>query len=80
MQQDTINTFTSNFPTDCRDQSLLFADLGARKVMVDFSGGYWSSDGGALILRQIDSGLGSHLSLGLSASVTGVMGDLSNIL
>jgi len=37
---------------------LLFADLGPRKVVADFSGGHLSSDGGALLLRQLDRGLG----------------------
>lgn len=39
-------------------QSLLFADLGPRKVVADFSGGTLSSDGGVLLLRQVDRGLG----------------------
>lgn len=39
-------------------QSLLFDDLGSRTVQADFSGGHLSSDGGALLLRQIDRGLG----------------------
>lgn len=39
-------------------QSLLFDDLGSRSVQADFSGGHLSSDGGALLLRQIDAGLG----------------------
>lgn len=45
-------------PTDCNQQPLLFQDLGTRAVAADFSGGYLSSDGGALLLRQIDRGLG----------------------
>jgi len=44
--------------TDCHNQPLLFADLGPRQVVADFSGGYLSSDGGALLLRQLDRGLG----------------------
>ena len=44
--------------TDCHPQPLLFDDLGPRQVVADFSGGYLSSDGGALLLRQIDRGLG----------------------
>ena len=44
--------------TDCNHQPLLFQDLGPRQVVADFSGGYLSSDGGALLLRQIDRGLG----------------------
>ena len=37
---------------------MLFQDLGKRKVVGDFSGGRLSSDGGVLLLRQIDSGMG----------------------
>lgn len=37
---------------------MLFADLGARRVVADFSGGTLSSDGGVLLLRQVDAGLG----------------------
>lgn len=44
--------------TDCHHQPLLFQDLGTRQVVADFSGGYLSSDGGALLLRQMDRGLG----------------------
>ena len=39
-------------------EPLLFADLGARKVVADFSGGTLSSDGGCLLLRQVDCSLG----------------------
>ena len=44
--------------TDCRDQPLRFQDLGRRKVVADFSGGSLSSDGGVLLLRQVDQLLG----------------------
>ncbi len=37
---------------------MLFQDLGARKVVADFSGGFLSSDGGALLLQWVDAGLG----------------------
>ena len=37
---------------------MLFQDLGSRKVVADFSAGKLSSDAGALLLRQIDRGLG----------------------
>src|ERR1017187_3979568 len=40
------------------NQSLPFDDLGARQVQADFSGGHLSSDGGVLLLRQVDQGLG----------------------
>ena len=44
--------------TVCPTEPLLFADLGRRQVVADFSGGYLSSDGGALLLRQVDASLG----------------------
>jgi hypothetical protein len=54
-----MNTPCAAIPkTDCNHQPLLFQDLGARQVVADFSGGYLSSDGGALLLRQLDRGLG----------------------
>jgi hypothetical protein len=37
---------------------MLFQGLGTRKVVADFSGGFLSSDGGALRLQQVDAGLG----------------------
>jgi hypothetical protein len=44
--------------TDCKEQPLLFQDLGSRQVVADFSGGTLSTDGGALLLRQVDLNLG----------------------
>lgn len=41
----------------------MFQDLGSRKVVADFSGGTLSSDGGALLLRQVDLNLGLTQSL-----------------
>jgi hypothetical protein len=49
---------TASSTTDCKGQPLLFQDLGSRKVVADFSGGTLSSDGGALLLRQVDANLG----------------------
>jgi hypothetical protein len=49
---------TASSTTDCKDQPLLFQDLGSRKVVADFSGGTLSSDGGVLLLRQVDQRLG----------------------
>ena len=49
---------TASSTTDCNEQALLFQDLGARKVVVDFSGGTLSSDGGVLLVRQADTNLG----------------------
>ncbi|MBU6411572.1 MAG: hypothetical protein KGR98_14405, partial [Verrucomicrobia bacterium] len=39
---------TASCATDCNEEPLLFQDLGSRKVVVDFSGGTLSSDGGVL--------------------------------
>jgi len=50
--------FTASSATDCNAQSLLFQDLGSRQVVADFSGGTLSSDGGVLLLRQVDARLG----------------------
>jgi hypothetical protein len=52
------NPTAATSTTDCSDQPLLFQDLGPRQVVADFSGGYLSSDAGALLLRQLDLGLG----------------------
>ena len=49
--------------TDCATEPLLFQDLARRQVLADFSGGYLSSDGGTLLLRQIDRGLGVSRSI-----------------
>ena len=40
------------------NQSLLFDDLGSRRVQADFSGGHLSSEGGVLLLRQVNRSLG----------------------
>jgi Transposase DDE domain group 1 len=40
--------------TECKEQRWLFQDLGKRKVELDFGGGYLSSDGGGLILRELE--------------------------
>jgi len=42
---------------------MLFQDLGSRQVVADFSGGTLSSDGGVLLLRQVDINLGLTQSL-----------------
>jgi len=60
---------TASSSTDCNDLPLLFQDLGARKVVADFSGGTLSTDGGALFLRQVD------LSLGLTRGLADCFGD-----
>jgi hypothetical protein len=54
---------TASSKTDCNDEPLLFQDLGRRKVQADFSGGALSSDGGVLLIRQVDANLGLTPSL-----------------
>jgi hypothetical protein len=44
-------------------EPLLFNSLASRQVVTDFSAGHVSSDGGMLLLRQIDEGLGISRSL-----------------
>ena len=54
---------TASRRTECKDQPLLFQDLGRRQVVADFSGGTLSTDGGVLLLRQVDAGLGMSRAL-----------------
>ena len=65
---------TASSSTDCKDQPLFFQDLGSRKIVADFSGGTLSSDGGVLLLRQVD------LSLGLTRKLADCFGDQRNQL
>lgn len=58
VQQVTPDHSSAARQTECFTEALLFQDLGERKVVADFSGGHLSSDGGALLLRQVDAGLG----------------------
>src|SRR5271154_2154132 len=59
-----MNTsLTASSARDCQEQPLWFQDLGSRNVVADFSGGTLSSDGGALLLRQVDVNLGLTQSL-----------------
>lgn len=56
--------------TDCpHQQPLLFESLGARQVVAEFTAGDLSSDGGVLLLRQVDH------SLGLSRALAGCFHD-----
>jgi hypothetical protein len=55
--------------TDCSHQPLLFQDLGPRQVVAEFTAGDLSSDGGVLLLRQVDH------SLGLSRALAGCFHD-----
>jgi hypothetical protein len=44
--------------TDCTTEPLLFASLKRQKIQADFRGGRLTSDGGALLLREMDRSLG----------------------
>ena len=44
--------------TECTQSSFEFQGLGKRKVTADFSGGYLSSDGGGLLLREAELKMG----------------------
>ena len=55
--------FTASSKIDCKEQPLLFQELGSRQVVADFSGGTLSSDGGVLLLREVDANLGLTQSL-----------------
>jgi hypothetical protein len=44
--------------TDCNSLPIGFPGFGARKIEADFSGGDVSSDGGLLVLRQVDRWIG----------------------
>lgn len=45
---------TTQAGDECIQESFDFQDLGGRRVVADFSGGVISSDGGALLLREMD--------------------------
>ena len=45
-------------PTQCIPEQMEFQGLGSRKVVADFSGGRVTSDGGGLLLREVEQGAG----------------------
>jgi hypothetical protein len=44
--------------TDCTTEPLLFSSLKRQNIQADFGGGRLTSDGGALLLREVDRSLG----------------------
>jgi Transposase DDE domain group 1 len=58
VKQKTSAPFHAWSETECRQVSFQFQDLGSRQVIADFGGGFLSSDGGALLLRQVDRAVG----------------------
>ena len=49
---------TTQPQTDCNQATFQFQALGKRRVEADFSGGYLSSDGGGLLIAEMDQRLG----------------------
>jgi hypothetical protein len=54
--------------TECNRQPLLFSSLFSQKVVADFDGGWLTSDGGGLLLREVDRRIG--LTAGLAACMS----------
>ena len=54
---------------ECKQEVFEFQAHGSRKVTADFSGGYLSSDGGAVFLRGVD------LRMGLIEGLAGCFSD-----
>jgi hypothetical protein len=54
---------------NCTDQKMLFGRLGRREIEANFAGGALSSDGGLMLVRQVDR------RLGLSKAVAGALHD-----
>lgn len=58
--------------SDCTDEQMLFGRLGRREIEANFEGGALSSDGGLMLLRQVDR------RTGLSAAVAAALHDPRN--
>lgn len=54
---------------DCTGQQMLFGRLGRREIEADFSGGAIGSDGGVMLVRQVDR------KIGLSAATAAALSD-----
>ncbi len=54
---------------DCAGQQMLFGRVGRREIEADFHGGALSSDGGVMLVRQVDR------KIGLSRAVAQVLSD-----
>ena len=54
---------------DCTDQQMMFGRVGRREIEADFTGGAISSDGGVMLVRQVDR------KIGLSRAVAAVLSD-----
>jgi len=54
---------------NCTGQQMLFGRLGRREIEANFRGGALSSDGGVMLVRQVDR------QIGLSAEVAAALSD-----
>jgi len=54
--------------TECTRKSLSFSRLKKQRIVADFEGGRLTSDGGALLLREVDRQLGLTASLAVSVA------------
>ena len=54
---------------DCTETKVVFGRIGRRVIEADFDGGDLSSDGGLMLLRQIDQ------RIGLSRAAAAAIGD-----
>ena len=55
--------------TECNHEALLFSNCRKRRIRADFSGGSMTSNGGALLLREVDR------KLGLTSKVARALGE-----
>jgi len=58
VKQKTKTETAAQPSTQCQQGSFQFQAHGAREVVADFTGGQLSSDGGVLLMRELDRGLG----------------------
>lgn len=58
MKQDNKQKPAGSLQTDCQQIEFGFQALGSRQVVASFDGGTLSSDGGSLLLRQLDHSMG----------------------
>jgi len=49
--------------TECTEGQIEFKGLGRRRIQAAFDGGHISSDGGSMLLREVDERLGLTLAL-----------------
>ena len=58
MKQDRTKKHADPLQADCHQSELEFQALGSRQLIATFDGGTLSTDGGALLLRDLDRSMG----------------------